>query len=74
MRAGLTVYRQDLIGDLNCDWTLDFGDISPFVLALGDPEEYQRQYPECNVQNADCNDDGRVDFGDVNPFVALLSR
>jgi hypothetical protein len=61
------------LGDLNCDGNIDFGDINPFVLALSDPDEYERQYPDCDILNADCNGDGRVDFGDINPFVELLS-
>ena len=60
-------------GDLNCDGTVDFGDINPFVQALSDPTGYQQQHPDCNIQNGDINADGRVDFADINPFVALLS-
>jgi len=60
-------------GDINCDGTVDFDDINPFVLALTDPVGYQREYPACPLRNADVNADGRVDFGDINPFVALLT-
>jgi hypothetical protein len=62
-----------LLGDLNCDGVVNFGDIDPFVLALSDPAAYQGAYPNCNVLNGDCNGDTYVDFGDIDPFVALLS-
>ncbi len=69
-----TVNVTFLLGDLNCDLQVNFGDINPFVLALGDPNLYQQTYPNCRLENADINQDGRVDFGDINPFVQLLAR
>jgi hypothetical protein len=60
------------LGDLNCDGNVDFGDINPFVLALSDPDEYKKQYPNCDINYADCNLDGAIDFGDINAFVELL--
>ncbi len=60
-------------GDLNCDGSVDFGDINPFVLALSDPLLYGQTFPGCPIDNADINCDGLVDFGDISPFVALLS-
>ncbi len=59
-------------GDVNCDGVVDFRDINPFVLALTDPPEYQRRFPNCPLIAADCNGDGRVDFRDINAFVPLL--
>ncbi len=59
-------------GDLNCDWSVDFGDINPFVLRLSNPTAYQEEFPRCLDANGDINFDGTVDFGDINPFVALL--
>jgi hypothetical protein len=67
-----TVYIP-LTGDLNCDGSINFGDINPFVLALTDPAAWQAAYPGCPPENGDINIDGLVDFGDINPFVALLS-
>ena len=64
--------RYFALGDLNCDGSVDFGDINPFVLALANPATYATEYPDCNALNADINADGTVDFGDINPFVALL--
>ena len=60
------------VGDLNCDGSVDFGDINPFVLTLADPALYNTTYPDCDINLADINGDGSVDFGDINPFVALL--
>lgn len=62
-----------IIGDLNCDGRIDFGDINPFVLRLTDPAGYRLAYSDCPDAHGDINRDGRVDFGDINPFVALLA-
>lgn len=61
------------LGDMNCDGSLDFRDINPFVLALSDRTGYLTKYPNCDVMSADCNQDGYVDFKDINAFVALLT-
>ncbi len=63
-----------LLGDLNCDGAVNFGDINPFVLALTNPSGYAAAFPDCNIMNADINQDGRLDFGDINPFVRLLTN
>ncbi len=63
-----------LVGDLNCDAAVNFGDINPFVLILSDPAAWQAAYPNCPAANGDINGDGSVGFGDINPFVALLTR
>ncbi len=60
-------------GDMNCDGMIDFGDISPFVLALSNPFHYPDYYPNCNIVLADINGDDYVDFRDINPFVAILT-
>jgi hypothetical protein len=62
-----------LKGDLNCDGSVDFGDINPFVLALSNPTQYHVVYPGCFIENGDVNLDGATDFGDINPFVAILT-
>jgi len=51
-----------VIGDLNCDGIVDFGDINPFVLYLSNFGACQAAYPDCPPEN-----------GDINPFVALLT-
>jgi hypothetical protein len=61
------------IGDMNCDGSVSFGDINPFVLALTDATQYQQLYPYCNIMNGDINQDGTVSFGDINPFVSCLT-
>ncbi len=60
-------------GDMNCDGTVGFADINPFILALTDPDAYAAAYPECRYLNADIDGDGNVDFADINPFVQLLT-
>jgi hypothetical protein len=67
------VFHLSLVGDLNCDGRVNFGDINAFVLALVNPASYMLSYPECNILTGDTNGDGNVNFGDINPFVALLS-
>ena len=62
-----------LIGDANCDASVNFHDINPFVLVLTDRSAWQATYPGCPLANADINGDGSVNFSDINPFVALLS-
>jgi len=57
-----------LVGDANCDGTVDFGDINPFIGVLTVPAGM----PGCGVMNADINQDGAVDFADINPFVDLM--
>ena len=60
------------LGDLNCDSSIDFDDINPFVLALSGPDAYYAQYPDCNHWTADMDGNGAVDFDDINPFVDAL--
>ncbi len=63
----------DLIGDSNCDGTVDFFDIDPFVTALVSGQAVWETQFDCDfaVVN-DINEDGVVDFFDIDPFVALL--
>jgi YD repeat-containing protein len=61
-------------GDLNCDGSVSFKDINPFVLYLSNPSAWQAANPGCPAANGDINGDGTYpSFGDINPFVALLS-
>ncbi|MGE0481666.1 MAG: immunoglobulin domain-containing protein [Phycisphaerae bacterium] len=60
-------------GDMNCDGVVNNFDIDPFVLALANPDEYERQYPNCDGgSNGDVNDDGALNNFDIDPFVACL--
>ena len=60
-------------GDLNCDVWFDGADIWPFFVALGDPDEFAAECPNCNINNGDINADGAVDGADIQPFFDLLS-
>ena len=61
-----------MIGDLNCDGMVTYGDINPFVTALDFPGGVGWPDPNCPWLNADINGDGAVTYGDINPFVILL--
>ncbi len=61
-----------LRGDANCDGSVDFFDIDPFVLALFDPAAYLAAFPNCDLDHCDANADGDVNFFDIDPFVDLL--
>jgi hypothetical protein len=71
----LQISLPPLIGDLNCDGSVDFGDINPFVECLSSYTTWLGHH--CNPLNADINGDGTYgqwSFGDINPFVALLTE
>jgi hypothetical protein len=62
------------LGDMNCDGSVNFGDINPFVQYLSNFTAWQATYTGCPATNGDINQDGLYpDFGDINPFVALLT-
>jgi hypothetical protein len=64
-----------LYGDLNCDGTVDLGDVNPFVQYLSNFAAWQAAYPLCHALNGDINADGTYgqwSFGDINPFIELL--
>ena len=61
-----------VLGDVNCDGSINVFDIDPFVLALVDPAAYATAHPGCRIDNADCNGDGDVNVFDIDPFVSLL--
>ncbi len=62
-----------LLGDMNCDGSVNFFDIDPFVLAVTNPPAYEAAYPDCDIMLADCNDDGVVNFFDIDCFVAIIT-
>jgi len=64
---------QVILGDVNCDGVVGFGDINPFVLLLTNPTLWQSTYPGCNPLNGDISGNGSVGFEDINPFVTLLT-
>ncbi|MFV2065414.1 MAG: peptidylprolyl isomerase [Pirellulales bacterium] len=61
-----------LSGDMNHDDQVDFDDIDPFVLGLGDPAGYEAIYGVPATDNGDSDSDGDLDFDDIPPFVTLL--
>ncbi|MBK9121440.1 MAG: hypothetical protein IPM18_17815 [Phycisphaerales bacterium] len=58
-------------GDFNCDGLTNFGDISPFILALKDPTGYVAAYPDCY---ADFSGSGTVTFADLSPFIDAMKN
>ena len=54
-----------LIGDVNCDGSLDLLDVAPFIDALNGG---------VFVEKADINQDGVLNLLDVSPFIELLSN
>lgn len=61
-------------GDVNCDGTIDFDDVQPFITALQGRAAYQDAHPDCVWFNADCDLDTDVDFDDISYFIALLGE
>ncbi len=68
----LRVVAEPHPGDLNCDGSIDFDDISPFVKALSGEEGYYVSFPNCDWRRGDCDGNGTVDFDDIAPFIGLL--
>ncbi len=68
-----TVQDQTVLrGDVNCDGSIDFFDIDPFLLALFDLPAYQSQFCGGSIATADVDCSGGVDFFDIDPFLACL--
>ena len=65
-------------GDCNCDGTVDYADIDPFVAALscvgGNPDCWPPAGvpTDCPWLNADCDGDGSVTYADIDAFVASI--
>jgi len=53
-----------LLGDVNCDTTVDFLDIAPFIAVLSSGDF---------VDKADIDQNMEVDFLDIAPFIAILA-
>ncbi|MDX2197766.1 MAG: hypothetical protein SF069_02210 [Phycisphaerae bacterium] len=68
----MTICKNCLVGDTNCDGFVTVGDISGFVLAITNPAAYLATYPNCCIETADVNCDGFVTVGDIAPFVQML--
>lgn len=61
-----------VLGDVNCDGTVNTADIDAFVQALLDPEGYNTNFPDCDISRADMNSSGDVNTGDIDLFVDAL--
>jgi hypothetical protein len=48
-RARYAEYDGAIPGDLNCDGSINFGDINPFVLALTNRSHYLDYFPNCDI-------------------------
>ena len=59
--------------DMNCDGSVDLGDIDPFVLAMTDRATYEAMYPACDWYKGDLDCDGDIDFRDQDIFVNVLT-
>ena len=72
----LGVFEYDaglLLGDLDCDGSVNMCDVNPFVQYLTNFVAWQADFPGCDPASGDINGDGACpDFGDINPFVQLL--
>jgi hypothetical protein len=65
------------VGDLNCNGSIGFDDINPFVLYQSNFAAWQAEFPACNPLNGDINCDGTYGegaFDDINPFVVLMGQ
>lgn len=59
-------------GDVDCNFSVDFEDIQPFLLALQGRRNYELEYPACDYLLADINGDHKVNFADIDDFVECL--
>lgn len=59
-----TLPEKFLVGDMNCDGSIDLLDVQPFVDAITAGEFSEK---------ADVNEDGEVNLLDVQPFITLLT-
>jgi hypothetical protein len=65
-----------LAGDLNNDGAVNFGDLTPFAIALTDPSRYDSMFPELaetRIARCDTNMDGTCNFADLASFVQRVS-
>lgn len=58
-------------GDANCDGTISFFDIDPFLFALFDPAAYA-EFCNGRICAVDVDCSGDVNFFDIDPFVQCL--
>jgi hypothetical protein len=59
-------------GDLDFNGAIDFDDITPFVLALNDPQQYEEIFGAETSFHGDTDQDGDLDFDDVAGLVQIF--
>lgn len=66
-------------GDTNCDYTISYADINPFVRAITSESLWKTTFPGSTPPSGctylgvcDINGSTTVDYGDINPFVVRL--
>jgi len=62
-----------ILGDMNDDGEVNAYDIDLFILALGEPEEYESLWGLEPDVVGDCNGDGVLNAYDINGFIQLVS-
>ncbi len=60
-----------LLGDMNCDGTVDLNDIPNFIIALLDPANFP---PNCDMLNGDFDTSGDMSGTDLQGFVDVLTN
>ncbi len=70
---GVWILAVGLPGDMNGDGYPNAYDIDPFLLAIGDPDAYDQQYPDLDrVVQGDMNGDGEVNAYDIDGFIRVI--
>ncbi|MFH1747082.1 MAG: hypothetical protein ABIG44_08565, partial [Planctomycetota bacterium] len=70
---GVWTLAVGMLGDMNGDGYPNAYDIDPFLLAIGDPDAYDEQYPELDrVVQGDMNGDGLVNSYDIDGFIRII--
>jgi hypothetical protein len=59
-------------GDMNCDGSVNGGDIDGFIKAISNWPAYAADHPTCNVTNADMDGDQFRNEADIPGFVSAL--
>ena len=63
-----------LLGDMDGSGAVNNNDITPFVMALTNREQYETEYPGIDPDVVgDIDSDGSLTNNDITPFVALLT-
>lgn len=61
-----------VLGDMNCDGSVDGRDIEAFTVVILSPSGYGSAYPGCHVANGDFDLSGAVTIADVQAFTTFL--